>query len=154
MTTTLKPKLKLRRAWGDIEGHRVAFFSPPHSEPDMPWVDAVGLARAFLPKRTAADLLRPVQNSGWAKTVRAGSDIVTIICHPQAQWICHGIDAVLSGQDYVPEEPDDGPAFLAYCRTAGEIARLHFPMTIEQAIAAFKNAGGPFLRDMKPEGWA
>ncbi len=129
-------------ASADINGAPVAFFEPPHHEPDFLWVDGLQLARAFLP-RAVADVLfeavmRNPQRSG-ARRVRAGGRMVVLISHPITQGLCSAID--LSNGD-----GEDGPAFNTYCRAAARLHQKHWPLGLSGLLAAAKNAGGPALR--------
>ena len=44
-----------------INNREVGFFSPPHDEVDLVWVEVEELARAFLPKDAARKILRMSQ---------------------------------------------------------------------------------------------
>ena len=128
-----------------IEGEAVAFYAPPHDEPDFPWVAALPLAKAFLPEDAAVQMLKNTQRFEEGKTVLTISDgdaLVTIMPHPLAQGLCSAIDEILSD---TPED-EDGPALAAYTEALQGVLSKHFVMPFERAMAAFKNAGGPFLR--------
>ena len=135
----------------DVNGKPVSLFSPPHSEPDFPWVDVEELARAFLNRSAAKRMVshahefdrrnRPVT------TARNGDKIVTIIPHAFAQGLCGAID---HWNGFIAKNEDDtGPAHDAYCSTAGRVAADHWPLEIDQLVYAFRNPGGPYLRETK-----
>jgi len=122
----------------------VAFFEPPHTEPDFPWVDTMQLAAAFLPGDAAAIMLKNTQRFEDGKTVvtiRDGDRLTTIMCHAMAQGLCGAIDAVNGTSE------EDGPAFMAYGRAAAQVAKEHWPLGLAGMIEAFHNVGGPYLRD-------
>ena len=133
-----------------INGRLVTFFSPPHAEPDFPWVDVGELAAAFLDPGAAKRMVEHThkfdRNSRPMVTVRNGDKIATIIPHAMAQGLCGAIDEV-SG--FIPDHDDDnGPTHDAYCAVAGRIAADYWPLSFEDIFHAFKNPGGPFLRGM------
>lgn len=132
----------------EVNGRLVSFFSPPHMEPDFPWVDVEELARAFLPRPAAKRMVRHAHDFDRSNrpvtTTRNGDRIVTIMPHAFAQGLCGAID---QWNGFVEKDPDDtGPAHDAYCAVAGRVAADHWPLEIDQLIHAFKNPGGPFLR--------
>lgn len=128
-----------------INGRQVSFFSPPHSEADLPWVDVVELARAFLPKAAALRMVSHAQRFGGSKTTVAvaknGSRVATIMCHSMAQGLTGAIDA-WNGHP----ENGVGPAFNAYVNGAADFAKNHWPLSFEDMILAVKNSGGPYMR--------
>lgn len=132
----------------DVNGKPVTFFSPPHSAPDFPWVDVEELAAAFLDTDAAKRMAQHAHNFDRENrpmtTVQNGDRIATIVPHALAQGLCGAIDQ-WSGS--VTAEDDDGPAFAAYCQTAGKVAADHWPLSIDQLIYAFHNPGGPFLEE-------
>lgn len=142
------PKLLTR---AEVNGRKVSFFSPPHSEPDFPWVDVEELARAFLPRAAAKRMVSHTHNfdrqNRPVTTARNGDKIVTIMPHAFAQGLCGAIDQWNGHVE--KEEGDTGPAHDAYCTAAGHVAADHWPLEIEQLIQAFHNPGGPFLREAK-----
>lgn len=128
-----------------VEGEAVAFYAPPHDEPDFPWVAALQLASAFIPADAALHMLQNTQRYEEGKTVLTVADgdvLVTIMPHPLAQGLCGAIDDVLSDAP-----SDEGLAYKAYCKAMAVVMRDHYRLPIHEALAAFKNAGGPFLRD-------
>lgn len=134
----------------DINGSPVSFFSPPHTQPDFPWVDIEELAAAFLDDGEAKRMVQHAQNFDRDKrpvtTARSGDKIVTIIPHAFAQGLCGAID---QWSGFVGKDEDDtGPAHDVYCRTAGVVAADHWPLDFDQLIYAFRNPGGPFLEGM------
>lgn len=144
-----KPSKLLTRAM--IDGKPVSFFSPPHDEPDFPWVDAEELASAFLDAEAAARLTQHAQAfDGENRTVATavnGDRIATIICHAMAQGLCGAID---HWNGHAPSE-DGGPAAKAYGIAAAVTAADHWPLSFPDIIAAFHNNGGPFMRSMRDE---
>lgn len=128
-----------------INGKAVSFFSPPHDELDLPWVDVVELARAFLPKAAALRMIDHAQRFGGRRSVVAtaknGSRVATIMCHSMAQGLTGAID-VWNGH------PSDGigPAFNAYINGAADFSDKHWPLNFEDMVLAVKNSGGPFMR--------
>lgn len=143
------PSVFLTRA--DVNGHPVSFFSPPHAEPDFPWVDVEELAGAFLDAEAAKRMVQHTQNFDRENrpmtTTSNGDKIVTIVPHALAQGLCGAIDQwngfVLEGEDGA------GPAHDAYCTAAGHVAAEHWPLELEQMLHAFRNSGGPFLKGMR-----
>ncbi|VXD07568.1 conserved hypothetical protein [Sphingomonas sp. T1] len=134
----------------DVNGHQVSFFSPPHTQPDFPWVDIEDLAAAFLDTEAAKRMVQHAQNFDRDKrpvtTARNGDKIATIIPHALAQGLCGAID---QWNGFVEkDEGDTGPAHNAYCRTAGIVAADHWPLDFDQLIHAFRNPGGPFLEGL------
>jgi hypothetical protein len=127
----------------DIKGKQVAFFKPPHTEPDFPWVDVLQLASAFLPTDAAEHMLRSTQRYEDGKTVKTiidGGRLTTIMCHAMAQGLVGAIDELHGHKE------EDGPAFRLYCRQASKVAVEHWPMGVHSMIEAFHSPGGPFLR--------
>ncbi|WP_416463237.1 hypothetical protein [Sphingomonas sp. VDB2] len=143
MTT---PAKILTRA--EVNGKPVTFFSPPHSAPDFPWVDVEELAAAFLEADAAKRMTQHAHNfdrdNRPVTTAQNGDRIATIVPHALAQGLCGAVD---EWSGFVSTDDEDGPAFVAYCRTAGKVAADHWPLSIEQLIYAFNNPGGPFLKD-------
>lgn len=140
------PKLLAR---ADINGQSVSFFSPPHAEPDFPWVDIEELAGAFLDAEGAKRMVQHVHNFDRdhrpVATAQNGDRIATIAPHAIAQGLCQAID---QWSGFVAnDDEDNGPAFWAYCAKAGVIAADHWPMDFADLIHAFKNPGGPFMRE-------
>lgn len=132
----------------EINGSAVSFFSPPHAEPDFPWVDVEELAAAFLDAAPAKRMVEHAHNFDRehrpVTTARNGDRIATIIPHAFAQGLCGAID---QWSGFVASDDDDGgPAFSAYCLAAGKVAVEHWPLDFEQIIHAFRNQGGHFLR--------
>lgn len=129
-----------------INGKDVSFFTPPHSEPDFPWVDVAELASAVCHGdeaallANAAYLYRPGGHRTSATAVD-GSRICAIICHAQAQGLMGAID-----QLHGFEKDDVRPAFDAYCFAAWEIVRTHCQYGLTDLLKAYSNVGGPFLR--------
>ncbi|WP_314712913.1 hypothetical protein [Sphingobium yanoikuyae] len=135
-------------ARAEINGKLVTFFSPPHAEPDFPWVDVEELARAFLDDGAAKRMVQHAQNfdrdNRPVTTAQNGDRIATIIPHAFAQGLCGAID---QWDGFIPdEEEDNGPAHWAYCGVAGRVCADHWPLSFEQIFQAFNNQGGPFLR--------
>ncbi len=133
----------------DINGRQVSFFSPPHTEPDFPWVDVEELAAAFLEPDAAKRMVQHThnfdRNNRPVTTARHGDKIATIIPHAFAQGLCGAID---QWDGFVKKDEDEtGPAHDAYCRAAGHVAADHWPLDLDQLIHAFHNPGGPFLRE-------
>lgn len=133
----------------DINGHPVSFFSPPHTAPDFPWVDVEELAAAFLDAEAAKRMVQHAHNfdrdSRPVTTARNGDKIATIIPHALAQGLCGAID---QRNGFVGKDEDDsGPAYDAYCRAAGHAMADHWPLDLDQLIHAFRNPGGPFLKE-------
>lgn len=133
----------------DINGKPVSFFSPPHTEPDFPWVDIEELASAFLETEAAKRMVQHAhnfdRNTRPVTTARNGDKIATIVPHAFAQGLCGAID---QWNGFVGKDEDDtGPAYDAYCRTAGHVAADHWPLDLNQLIHAFHNPGGPFLKE-------
>jgi len=129
-------------AEAQIDGKTVAFFAPPHAEPDFPWVDVHQLCRAFLDRGAAAVMLKSTQrfDDGKAvKTISVEGRLTTIMCHAMAQGLCGAIDDAKGFGE-------DGPAFTAYSMAAAGVAVKYWPMPINEMISAFHNQGGPFLR--------
>jgi len=131
----------------DVNGRDVSFFSPPHPQPDFPWVDVEDLAAAFLDAEAAKRMVQHAHAFDRDKrpvtTARNGDKIVTIIPHALAQGLCGAID---QWQGFVGKDEDDtGPAYDAYCRAAGVVAADHWPLDFDQMIYAFRHPGGPFL---------
>lgn len=136
-------------ATADINNQSVSFFSPPHTEPDFPWVDVEELAAAFLDVEAAKRMVRHAHNfdreSRPVTTARSGDKIATIIPHAFAQGLCGAID---QWTGFVGQEEDDtGPAHDAYCAAAGRVMADHWPLELDQLIHAFHNPGGPFLKE-------
>jgi hypothetical protein len=132
-----------------INGATVSFFTPPHDEPDLLWVDFVQLARAFLPEEDAVRFLRHSRNFGLdgatpAATARRGDEIVTIVSHPVAQGFCGYVD-LRNGVKVSDDDWGGGPAGVAYAVAMGTAQNEFAPMSFEQMGAAFHNAGGPSL---------
>lgn len=131
----------------EINGRKVGFFTPPHDEPDMPWVDALAVIRAYLPKRTAIGFFKAIhvfRNPGFARA-RDGDRIVNIISHPVAQGLTQALDEIMG------DPSGDGPAFNAYCRAAVRpglalLKRYPSDQFLDRMVAAYHNAGGPILR--------
>jgi hypothetical protein len=141
----MTPKLLTR---AEINGRPVSFFSPPHSEPDFPWVDVEELASAFLDGEAAKRMVQHAHNfdrdNRPVVTAKNGERIATLIPHALAQGLCGAID---QWNGFVEKDEDDtGPAHDAYCRAAGHVAADHWPMSIDQLIYAVRNPGGPFLK--------
>lgn len=138
------PRLLAR---AQINGKSVAFFAPPHTEPDFPWVDIEELAKAFLDKGAAKRMVQHAHNFDRdhrpVATAKNGNKIATIIPHAFAQGLCGAID---QWTGFVSNDEDTGPAHAAYCTAAGIVAADHWPLSIDQMIHAFHNPGGPFLK--------
>lgn len=135
----------------EINGKQVAFFSPPHSEPDFPWVDVEELAKAFLPRSAAKRMVQHAhrfsrEEGQSTATARNGNKIVTIIPHAMAQGLCGAID---QWNGFVKNDDDTGPAHDAYCTAAGHVAAEHWPLSLGDMIRAFHNPGGPFLKGFR-----
>lgn len=133
----------------DINGQQVSFYSPPHSEPDFPWVDLEDLASAFLEGDAAKRMVQHAHNfdrdNRPMTTVRSGDRIATIVPHALAQGLCGAID---QWNGFVGKDEDDtGPAYDAYCRAAGHVAADHWPLDLDQMVQAVRNPGGPYLRE-------
>lgn len=132
----------------EINGKLVSFFSPPHTEPDFPWVDAEELAAAFLDADSAKRMVEHThafdrQNLP-VTTAQNGDRIATIMPHAMAQGLCGAIDQ-WNGFE-AADDDDNGPAFNAYCRAAGVAAADHWPLSFDQMMHAFHNPGGPYLQ--------
>ncbi|RWR28844.1 hypothetical protein D2T31_12080 [Sinirhodobacter populi] len=131
-----------------INGKQVSFFTPPHDEPDFPWVDHYELLRAFVGRSDAKALVSKTRRfkDGQMVSVSAknGAKIVSIIPHGIAQALIGALDNANGHGD------EDGPAFNAYCRAAGEFCKDHWPQSLEYMLAAFKNNGGPIMRVHRP----
>lgn len=143
------PSVFLTRA--DVNGRPVSFFSPPHAEPDFPWVDVEELAAAFLDAEAATRMVQHTHNfdrdNRPMTTTWNGDKIVTIVPHALAQGLCGAID---QWNGFVPEgEAGAGPAHDAYCTAAGHVAAEHWPLELDQLLHAFHNPGGPFLKGMR-----
>lgn len=136
-------------ARAEINGRPVSFFSPPHTEPDFPWVDVEELAAAFLEAEAAKRMVQHAHDfdrqNRPVTTARNGDKIATIISHAFAQGLCGAID---QWDGFVGKNEDDtGPAHDAYCQAAGPVAADHWPLELDQLIHAFHNPGGPFLKE-------
>ncbi len=133
----------------DVNGKGVSFFTPPHSEPDFPWVDIEELAAAFLDAEGAKRMVQHTQNFDRDQrpmaTAPNGDRIATIVPHAFAQGLCGAIDH-WNGCGRNDEEDEAGPAHQEYCLVAGTVAADHWPLSFEEIFHAFKNPGGPFLR--------
>jgi hypothetical protein len=132
-------------ASADINGKPVSFFTPPHSEPDLPWVDLRELALAVLPEKeaevlTAAfpRLYRENGQSPYATAVIANRSCA-IISHLQAQAFA-GMADTLKGISV----EEDGPEFEAYWDAFAEIFNGHVRMSWSEYAWAVGNIGGPF----------
>lgn len=136
-------------ARADVNGKSVSFFSPPHAEPDFPWVDVEELAAAFLETEAAKRMVQHAhdfdRDNRPVTTARNGDKIATIIPHAFAQGLCGAIDHWNGFAE--KDEYDTGPAHNAYCQTAGHVALDHWPLDFDQLIHAFHNHGGPFLKE-------
>lgn len=140
------PSVLLTRT--DVNNRPVSFFSPPHAEPDFPWVDVEELAAAFLDADAAKRMVQHTHNfdreSRPMTTTWNGDRIVTIAL---AQGLCGAID---QWHGFAPKgEEDTGPAHDAYCLAAGHVAAEHWPLELDQLLHAFHNPGGPFLKGMR-----
>lgn len=133
-----------------VNGKQVSFFTPPHDEPDFPWVDVEELTAAFLDEEAAARMAQHAQafdrENRAVATARNGNRIATIICHAMAQGLCGAIDQWNGHSD---DDDDEGPAHRAYCLAAGLTASKHWPLDFKGMFAAFSNVGGPFMRGMR-----
>lgn len=132
----------------EVNGELVTFFSPPHTQPDFPWVDVEELAAAFLGADAAKRMVPHAHNFDerhrLVATAPNGDRIATIVPHAFAQGLCGAIDR---WNGFVPADRDDrGPTHWAYCAVAGEVAVDHWPLSFEDIIKAFRNPGGPFLK--------
>lgn len=129
-----------------INGKQVSFFSPPHDEPDFPWVDVYELARAFTPKHRAKRIVEQTKRfSKGPSAVRAaknGSSVTLIMCHAMA----HGLMMALDFEAGHRGDDEEGPAFIEYSRKAGVFFADNFKMSIEEIVHAFNNPGGPIMR--------
>lgn len=136
-------------AHADINGKKVTFFTPPHDEPDFPWVDVEELARAFLPKAASKRMLAHAHDFDKSNrpiaTVKNGDRIATIFCHAMAQGLCGAID-VWAGR---ATEDEEGPAHIAYSLAAGQIMHDHWPLPLPDLMKAFNNQGGPYMRTVR-----
>lgn len=136
----------------EVNGKPVTFFSPPHTEPDFPWVDVEELAKAFLPRSAAKRMVQHAHQFSRREgrsctTAKNGNKIATIFPHAMAQGLCGAID---QWNGFVAKDEDDnGPAHDAYCRVAGRVGADHWPLSFEDIFKAFNNPGGPYLKDMK-----
>ena len=147
----MKPDVMTRKLGeAEINGKAVSFFAPPHSEPDLPWVDVLQLAKAFLPTAAAKRMVKHSQDFTPGQravvTVRDGARITTIMCHSMAQGLTGAID------QWNSHTGEEGPAFQAYCLAAGVLAADRWPLSFEELFAAVKNTGGPFMRGFGTEG--
>lgn len=133
-----------------INGRQVSFFSPPHDEPDMPWVDHYQLLRAFVPKRDAKALVEKTRRfkdgAHVSVTARNGSRLISIIPHAIAQGILSALDDMNGDKTKEGEWPEGGPCYSAYCLAAGVFGADNWPLSLEDMVHAFKNPGGPILR--------
>ncbi|CAN7653255.1 hypothetical protein [Rhizobium sp. LjRoot254] len=133
-------------ATAELNGARVSFFEPPHSEPDFPWVDLRELTAAVCPPslraqmvRNAAKICRGVQQP--VLTVTNGFDEIEIVSHLTAQAVCATIDELETGC------PDPhGLAEEAFLAVAFDTYSKCYPMTVEEVVAAMGNLGGSFGR--------
>ncbi|WP_103171612.1 hypothetical protein [Paracoccus sp. SY] len=135
-----------------INGKQVSIFTPPHDEPDFPWVDAYELARAFLPKPAAKEIVertkRFSKGPSAVATTRNGGKVSIIMCHAMAQGLMGSIDDLSGHSDSEDGAwPDGGPAFQEYSINAGRFMADNWPLSFEDLMAAFKNQGGPFMRN-------
>lgn len=131
-----------------INSKQVSFFTPPHDEPDFPWVDAYELARAFFPKAKAKEITertkRFSKRASAVRTAKNGAKVSIIMCHAMA----HGLMMVVDFENGFrgKDEDDTGPAFQEYSIAAGRIAADKLDMSFEDMLHAFKNPGGPIMR--------
>lgn len=135
----------------EINQKPVSFFTPPHDEPDFLWVDIEELAKAFLPRSAARNMVKLSHKfETETQLVRHGTRVRTIMCHAMAQGMCGSIDQTLHG--YVKsDEWGGGPSETAYCIAAGKVMAAHSPLPITELGRAFHNQGGPFMRAMRDE---
>ena len=144
----MKRAVKLGEA--AINGKQVSFFSPPHDEPDMPWVDHYELLCAFVPKKDAKALVektRRFKDGAFVSvTARNGSRLVSIIPHAIAQGLLGALDDVNGDTAEDGSWPEGGPRYSAYCLAAGVFGADNWPLSFEDMIHAFRNPGGPILR--------
>lgn len=133
-----------------INGKQVSFFSPPHDEPDMPWVDHYELLRAFVSKHDAKALVQKTRRfkdgAHVSVTARNGSRLVSIIPHAIAQGLLGALDDVNGDKAEEGSWPEGGPRYSAYCLAAGVFAADNWPLSLEEIIHAFHSPGGPILR--------
>lgn len=129
-----------------VNGKQVSVFKPPHDEPDFPWVDVEELARAYMPKGAAREIVKKTHRFGGdvrsCVTVKNGDRIATIICHAMAQGLCAMIDFTKGHRG----EDEDGPCWREYALALGKFTASNYPMSLDQMVHAFKNPGGKFLR--------
>ncbi|WP_413709154.1 hypothetical protein [Rhizobium sp. Rhizsp82] len=137
-----------------INGSPVSFFTPPHNEPDFLWVDFEELALAFLPEVDAKRFVQFAHNfSPRTRTVTTavnGDRIATIAPHPMAQAFASFIDQRNGQVSGDREDWNDGPAHQEYCSAAADLEHDHgVNNSFETITAAFKNQGGPFMREFE-----
>lgn len=132
-----------------INGKAVSFFSPPHDEPDFPWVDVYELARAFVPKPKAKELVerskRFSKGPSAVSTARNGAKVSIIMCHAMA----HGLMMTIDFGNGWRKDDENGPAFREYSTAAARMAADKMDLSFEEMAHAFQNPGGPFLRNAK-----
>lgn len=131
-----------------LNGHPVSIFQPPHQEPDLPWVNVGELLTAICPDHLLGFYRRNVTAIFKRLGCRAfpisdKENEVVIVSHLMAQALCATIDEMATGC------PDPyGPREEGYVTWAYEAFSKHHPMTLDQAILAFANLGGPFARPL------
>lgn len=129
-----------------INGKKVSFFTPPHDEPDLPWVSHSELLKAFLSEvdaaKAAAETRRYKDEGLVAFAAKSDRKVVNIIPHLIAQGLCEALDR------WNGHVGGDGPAFPVYCNAAADFARAEYPMSLDYMNAAVKNNGGPILRNI------
>ncbi len=128
-----------------VNGRQVSVFSPPHSDPDFPWVDVEELARAYVSRTRAKRIVAMTKDFGGTTrayaTARNGDRIAIIVCHAMAQGVCGLVDFENGYRD----EFGEGPVHRAYSLALGVFAAEHWPMDFDAIFHAFKNPGGPFM---------
>lgn len=81
-----------------VNGHPVTFYTPPHPFPDLLWVDAYELARAYFDHEKAKEseaiaVDMRMDGERVTGTTRNGDRVVTLIPHAMAQTLCDAMDA-------------------------------------------------------------
>ncbi|MGE6740266.1 hypothetical protein ACQKGC_08350 [Allorhizobium pseudoryzae] len=130
----------------------VSFFTPPHDEPDFPWVSVRDLVVALEGDEETADrFVRHTWNFNEKNdvytTAKDGDRIVTIIPHVMAQGIAGAFDE--KNGFVATEDEDAGPCHWAYCIAAGRTAVDHWPLSFQEMFAALENCGGPYMAALR-----
>lgn len=144
----------------EVAGKPVTFVTPPHDEPDLPWIDRIEFLKAFSPNREIFKVFKAIMreygDGRHIQTVRLDGKIMQVIPHSIAQGFVKSMDDFLG----MPPQHEYGfgsteAAYVKcgvqvmpkYCEMLGYSPKWDADRWIKYVKAALDNCGGPFLRD-------